>query len=122
MENNSIGLRIKELRHRLGLTQTDLAKLIGVSKQNLYKYENGIITNIPSDKIEAIAHVLHTTPAFLMGWTPTVDFEITDPPAFIQTSGDRKETLANKLYESYLKASPEIQQAVDLLLKADKQD
>ena len=65
---NTIGSRIKDLRHKKGLPQVDLAKLIGVSKQTLYKYENDIITNIPSDKIEAIAHILDTTPSHLMGW------------------------------------------------------
>ena len=53
-----IGERIKELRERKGISQTAFAKLIGVSKQTLYKYENGLVTNIPSDKIEAIAKVL----------------------------------------------------------------
>lgn len=33
-----------------------------------YKYENNIISNIPSDKVEAIAEVLKISPAYLMGW------------------------------------------------------
>ena len=49
--------------------ETDLADKIGVSKQTMYKYENNIVTNIPSDKIELIAKNLGTTPAALMGWT-----------------------------------------------------
>ena len=44
----SIGKRIKALRESLNISQIELAERIGVSKQNLYKYENGIITNIPS--------------------------------------------------------------------------
>ena len=67
----SIGKRIKALRESLNISQIELAERIGVSKQNLYKYENGIITNIPSDKIEAIAKALDTTPAHLMGWDDT---------------------------------------------------
>lgn len=63
-----IGERIKHRREELGIAQTQLAEQIGSSKQNLYKYENGIIANIPADKIEAIAKALHTTPAYLMGW------------------------------------------------------
>ncbi|WP_243133292.1 helix-turn-helix domain-containing protein [Thermoclostridium caenicola] len=51
-----------------GLTQEELAKHINSTKQTIYKYENNIITNIPSDKIEKIAEVLQTTPAYLMGW------------------------------------------------------
>ena len=67
----SVGLRIKQLREQKGLSQIELAEKIGVSKQNLYKYETGIITNIPSDKIEAIAEVLNVSPASVMGWDGT---------------------------------------------------
>ena len=62
------GLRLKELREQKGMSQTEAARHIGVSKQTLYKYENNIITNIPSDIIEKIAVLYETTPAYLMGW------------------------------------------------------
>lgn len=65
------GERIKRLREHRGINQTALADKIDVSKQTLYKYENDIITNIPSDKIEALAEVLGTTPAYIMGWDDT---------------------------------------------------
>lgn len=64
----SIGNRIKVERERQGISQTDMAKRIKASKQTLYKYENDIITNIPSDKIEAIANILNVSPGYLMGW------------------------------------------------------
>lgn len=64
----TIGKRIKELREKRGMSQVDLADKIYVSKQTLYKYENGIITNIPSDKIESIAKVFNISPSYLMGW------------------------------------------------------
>lgn len=64
----TIGERLKELRERLGMSQVDFASKINVSKQSLYKYENNIITNIPSDKIEAAAKVGNVSPAYLMGW------------------------------------------------------
>lgn len=64
----TIGDRIKKARKNLNISQTDLAEKIGSSKQTMHKYENNIITNIPSDKIELIAKVLGVTPAYLMGW------------------------------------------------------
>lgn len=64
----TVGERIKQLREKLGLSQVDFADKINVSKQTLYKYENNIITNIPSDKIEAAAKVGNISPAYLMGW------------------------------------------------------
>ena len=50
------------------MTLEEVARRIGCSRQTMSRYENGIIGNIPSDKIEAIADVLLTTPASLMGW------------------------------------------------------
>ena len=77
----TIGERIRQARERMGISQVDLADRINTSKQNLYKYENGIITNIPSDKIEAIARETKTTPSFLMGWS-TPDEKKRSPVTF----------------------------------------
>ena len=65
----TVGDRIRKTRSDLGLSQTELAEKTSSSKQTIYKHETNIITNIPSDKIEKIAKVLDTTPAYLMGWT-----------------------------------------------------
>lgn len=65
----NIGSRIKMLRETKGVTQTELANAIGTTKQNIYKYETGIITNIPSDKIEAISNFFNVSPAYIMCWT-----------------------------------------------------
>ena len=64
----TVGERIQLSRKRMGISQVDFAAKINVSKQTLYKYENNLITNIPSDKIEAVANLCHVTPAYLMGW------------------------------------------------------
>ncbi|MFP5520811.1 LexA family protein [Peptococcus simiae] len=64
----SIGDRIRKQRLKKDLSQEDLAKMIGTTRQNIYKYETGIVSNIPSDKIEAIAQSLQVSPAYLMGW------------------------------------------------------
>lgn len=65
----SKGAIIKKLRESCGYSQTEFAKLLHVSKQSLYKYENDIITNIPSDKIELAASLCNTVPGYIMGWT-----------------------------------------------------
>lgn len=59
---------IKRLRIERGLTQEEVGDRIGTSKQTLYKYETGIITNIPSDKIEALSNLFDVSPAVIMGW------------------------------------------------------
>lgn len=63
-----IGERIKSLRKQNDITQEELAKKLGVFKAAISKYESGMITNIPSDKIEQMAAVFGVTPAYLMGW------------------------------------------------------
>ena len=62
------GERIKLLREKANMTQEELAKLLKTTKQTIYKYEQSIVTNIPSDRVERIAEVLNTTPAYIMGW------------------------------------------------------
>lgn len=68
-----IGDRIKKQRELLGISQVELAEKIKVSKQTLYKYENNVITNIPSDKIEIIGKVLEVSPSYLMGWEDNLE-------------------------------------------------
>lgn len=62
------GERIRHAREKQGLTQTALADKINVSKQTMYKYEMNIVTNIPADKVEAIALACGCTPEYIMGW------------------------------------------------------
>ena len=54
----TIGERIREARTAKGLTQEQLAEQVHVTKQAVYKYETGIVTNIPLDKLESIAACL----------------------------------------------------------------
>ena len=60
--------KLKALRKERGMTLEGLAQLLGTSKQTIHRYENGIIANIPHEKIEALARALDVTPAELMGW------------------------------------------------------
>lgn len=74
------GERIKSLREKAGYSQTELAERVNISKQTLYKYENNIITNIPSDILEKIASVLGCSPSYFMGWEEPDSVE--DPRLF----------------------------------------
>jgi len=65
---NITGMRIKERRTESGLTLEALARLSGVTRQTIQRYESGVIKNIPSDRVECIAKALETTPEYLMGW------------------------------------------------------
>lgn len=60
--------RLKQLRIDRDITQAELANLLGISPQAVYKYENGIVTNIPLDKIQVLADFFFVSPAYLAGW------------------------------------------------------
>ena len=42
----TVGERIKSSRIAKGATQEELAKVLGTTKQTIYKYENNIVSNI----------------------------------------------------------------------------
>ncbi len=64
----TLGDRIKVTREALKLTQEELGALCGTTKQTIFKYETGIVTNIPLDRLELLAEQLEVTPAYLLGW------------------------------------------------------
>lgn len=64
----TVGDKIKYLRIKKNLSQEEVAKAISTTKQSIYKYETGIVTNIPIDKISILADLFGVSPAYLMGW------------------------------------------------------
>lgn len=81
-----IGYLIKKERLRNKLSQEEVAKAIDSTKQAVYKYENGIVTNIPMDKIEKMAQLFCVSPAYLMGWE---DDETVSPSETELTEGEK---------------------------------
>lgn len=88
------GRRIREKRESLRLSQTELANKIGVSKQTLYKYENDIVTNIPSDVIERLSDNLGCSPSYIMGWE-NKDIIVEFTQKFKQLSQEQQEDVIN---------------------------
>lgn len=52
-----IGRKIRALRHHAGFTQEKLAELVGVSFQQIQKYENGS-TKLNTEKLQDVASAL----------------------------------------------------------------
>ncbi len=63
-----IGERIKRRREALGLSADQVADKIGKNRATVYRYESNDIKNFPIEVLIPLAEVLHTTPAYLMGW------------------------------------------------------
>lgn len=95
-----LGDKIKFLRKKKGLTQSELATKLKTTKQTIGKYENGIVTNLPLNRIQELAIALDTTPAFLMGWDEN------------QPTADGGSELKNSLNDLFDRLSPEEQKLV----------
>jgi transcriptional regulator with XRE-family HTH domain len=56
-------MSIKELRHRRGLTQVQLAQLTGMKQQSLSAYERGImeVRNMSADNAQKLCKALNCT-------------------------------------------------------------
>lgn len=63
-----IGDRIRHYRELAGLTMEELAKKTGVQKSAINKYEKGIVTNIPINRVVLIADALGVEPVALTDW------------------------------------------------------
>ena len=62
------GERLRTLRKELGISADDVAKALGVSRATIFRYEKGDIEKVPGSVLEPLSKILHTTPAYLMGW------------------------------------------------------
>ena len=80
------GDRIRELRMQHNMTLDDVAKYLGINRQAVYKYEQGIVTNIPLEKLEKMAEMFNTTPGYLAGWTDDVSPFSDQPPIMSESS------------------------------------
>ncbi|WP_292020648.1 MULTISPECIES: helix-turn-helix domain-containing protein [unclassified Brevundimonas] len=60
-----IGARVKQRREALGLTQQALASAIGVTFQQVQKYEKGT-NRISASRLVRISETLHSPPAALL--------------------------------------------------------
>ena len=65
----TLGERIKELRKEKQMTLEEVANNIHVSRATVLKYENGSISNIPTDRVHQLANLFKVSRPYLMGWT-----------------------------------------------------
>ncbi|MGS0973776.1 MAG: helix-turn-helix domain-containing protein [Candidatus Izemoplasmataceae bacterium] len=85
----SIGLKIKELRSKEGITQDSLASYLGVSYQAISKWENDV--TLPDIKlIKPISNFFGVTTDYLL------DNENMDEEKFLRQTLDAYQTLSNK--------------------------
>ena len=84
-----IGRRIKMQRLALGLSQTDVAKRLGITFQQIQKYERGI-NRVGAGRLLEMANLLSVTPAFFFEDSPRLK------PGQSEETPETTELLANK--------------------------
>jgi transcriptional regulator with XRE-family HTH domain len=104
--DKKIGAAIRLQRLKLGLSQTELGKALGVTFQQIQKYESG--TNaVASTRIPDLCHTLKISPNDLFGMSAKMDGVASELSSWTMKT-------ALKLEE----ASPKMRRAVDSMLEA----
>lgn len=60
--------RLKELRKEKGLTQTDLAELVEVTKVTIHNWETGV-SSIKSDRLKKLCEIFDVDATYLLGYS-----------------------------------------------------
>jgi transcriptional regulator with XRE-family HTH domain len=84
-----IGKRLKMQRMACGLSQTDVAKRLGVTFQQIQKYERGV-NRVGAGRLQEMANLLGVTPAFFFEDGPR------HKPGQSEEASGTTELLANK--------------------------
>lgn len=121
---------IKELRKDNNWTQDELAKRLGYTdRSTIAKIEAGKV-DLSQSKIMEFASVFGVKPGDLMGWDikDAIDEYIQSDrdkavllDSMVRNEQKKQQEKAAELYSLYENASPEIQSAVELLLKSAQQ-
>lgn len=69
------GKVIKKLRLEHNMTQSDFAKVLGVNKSSVQKYESGAVSNLKMSTIRTICEKFNTSPYGLVFPEKVPDFE-----------------------------------------------
>lgn len=110
MHMGMFGERLKQLRESLGLSQRELARLVGISPPNISRYESGKITPT-EDVIRQIAEKLSVSTDYLLGLTDDPTPKSGELPEFLKEKLKRLEELQKKVG----KLQDILQQALQIL-------
>lgn len=112
--------RVSTRRLELNMSYQDIADKTGLSKSTLQRYETGSIGKLGLDKLEILAYALQVSPAYLMGWTDSID-------GSVELKADEKISGISKETEKYIEQLPadaieELNKYVKLLAQAYLKD
>lgn len=108
--------RLYELRTKKGYTMEKLAKMIGVSKGTISKWEKGSIKNMRQDKVLLLAQIFNVSPTYIMGYEK-VSLAVETPNSIDK----RKEGVTERVttfIDLYSQLNPANQELVDNMIIA----
>ena len=104
----ALGLRIRQRRKTLGISQTALADAIGLTFQQIQKYERGF-NRVSFSRLVDIAHAMHCRVLDLIG---DLDDAGMPSPLFGQDTAHLREGGAPELLAAYAAAPRALQRAI----------
>ena len=93
MLKNNFSLNLKELREKKGLSQTELSKLIGISRSTLSNYESGQSEPILCNIIKLASFFNCSLDEIVFGYNPQIKLDIFNYNSYI----DKLDTLSNQI-------------------------
>ena len=117
-----IGKRIRNRRVELEYSAEDLAAMVGLSPATIYRYENGGIKKVSTNKVNPIAVALKTSAAYLMGWTddPSESMSSENKVSDIDSYSDAHQPFsakAAKVAHAYDSMSPYGKSLIDAIIE-----
>ena len=104
----ALGLRIRQRRKALGVSQTALADAIGLTFQQIQKYERGF-NRVSFSRLVDIAHALDCRVVDLIG---DLDDASIPSPLFRQNTAHLRESGAPELLSAYSAAPPALRRVI----------
>lgn len=114
------GKRIKDRRLELGMTLEEVAKIVGVAKATVQRWETGDIQNMRRDKLDPLAKALKTSTAYLQGYIDDPDKEISFQTIRIQNADGTIELLRTTGYPTEAVYDLFVSESAQILLDAVK--
>jgi len=105
----ALGLRIRQRRKSLGVSQTALADAVGLTFQQIQKYERGF-NRVSFSRLVDIAHALDCRVIDLIG--DLDDANVTPSPLFRQDTTHLREAGAPELLAAYSAAPPSLRRVI----------
>ncbi|WP_303828891.1 helix-turn-helix domain-containing protein [Asticcacaulis taihuensis] len=111
-----VGAQVRKRRKALGMSQEALANAVGLTFQQIQKYERGT-NRISASKLHEIGHHLKVPIAYFFEGLPDIDEEAI-PAAETSASGFLKTTEGQELAASFSRLSPNQRKGVMSMVRA----